>query len=178
MSRVAKTALGAAVLGSLLLGGASALGAATPAGGTIKVWGTPSTNGSGGTIVITGVIGDSGKTVRVNSAGKADKKGTFSQFLLKKGTIVVDSTQVQAALKSGASPPADFNTATCSGSDIASAPVPIVSGTKAYAGITGSLTVSLSFAVAIPLTSSGKCNTNNPGAQTGFITGSGTVSFS
>jgi hypothetical protein len=162
----------------MLFSGASAFGATAPAGGTIKVWATPSPNGSGGTIVITGAIGDYGKTVDVNAAGKVTKNGNYTKFVLKKGTVLINGTQLQAALQN--SQPTDFNIVTCSGSAIANAPVPIVSGTKAYAGITGSLTATATFAVVGPLTSSGKCNTSNnanPVAQYVSIAGSGTVSF-
>jgi len=59
-------------------------------------------------------------------------------------------------------------------------PVPIVSGTKAYAGITGTANITVSFAIVLPLTN-GRCgmNTNaNPIAQYGSVAGTGTVSFS
>ena len=55
-------------------------------------------------------------------------------------------------------------------------PVPVVSGTKAYAGISGTANITITFAIVLPLTN-GKCNTNtkaNPIAQYGAITGSGT----
>jgi hypothetical protein len=176
--RVAKTALGVAVLGSLLFSGASAFGASAPAGGTIKVWLTPAANGGGGgSVVITGAIGDYGKTNKVNSAGKIDKKGAFGNFVLKKGTILVDRRQLNAATQS--SQPTDFNAVTCSASQTATAPVPIVSGTKAYAGVSGTVNITFTFALVLPLTN-GKCdmNTNaNPIAQYGSVAGTGTVSF-
>jgi hypothetical protein len=179
MLRVAKTTVGVAVLGSLLFSGASAFGAAAPAGGTIKVWLTPANNGGGGggSVVITGAVGDYGKTVRVNSAGKIDKKGTFGVLVLKKGTILVDRTQLVAATQN--SQPTDLNAVTCSASQTASAPVPIVSGTKAYAGISGTVNITQTFAFVLPLTN-GKCDTNtnaNPIAQYGSVAGTGTVSF-
>jgi hypothetical protein len=176
--RLAKTALGVAVLGSLLFSGVSAFGATAPAGGTIKVWDTPNGNGSGGTIVITGAIGDYGKTVNVNSAGKNDKKGNYTKLVLKKGTILVNSTQFAAA--SNNAQPTDFNAVTCSASIIVSAPNPIASGTKAYTGITGSVTITATFAFVGPFTKSGKCNASSnaqPSTFYGSITGSGTVSF-
>jgi hypothetical protein len=163
----------------LLLSGASAFGASAPAGGTIKVWVTASLTGSGGTIVITGAIGDYGKTFNANSAGKPQKKGGYEQLALKKGTILVDSTQFNAATNSAT--PTDYNAVSCSGSIVASGPVSIVSGTKAYAGITGSVTLTETAAFVGPFTKSGKCNTSgngNPAAIWGTVTGSGTVSFS
>jgi hypothetical protein len=182
MMRLAKTALGLAVLGSLLLSGASAFGATTPTGGTINVFVTPTLNGSEGTIVITGAIGDYGKTVNANSAGKPAKKGSYELLDLKKGTILVNATQFNAATNN-ASP--TFSAVTCSGSFLASAPAQIVSGTKAYAGITGSVTLTATYGFVGPFFKSGskkgQCNTsNNAPTPPGFfvsITGSGTVSF-
>jgi hypothetical protein len=70
---------------------------------------------------------------------------------------------------------------TCSGYFPVTAPVPVVKGTKAYKGISGSVSVTLTFAVVIPL-QKGKCNLSNsgpnPSAQYGSIAGTGTVSFS
>ena len=175
--RIAKIALGLAVLGSLLFG-ASAFGATAPAGGLIKVWVTLSGTGSG-PVVITGAIGDYGKTINVNSAGKIEKKGNYSDLVLKKGTILLNTTQANAAFNNVN--PADFNAATCSASLMATTSVPIVSGTKAYVGITGSLTVTETFAFVGPFTKSGKCNvasSSNPSAIWATVTGSGTVSFS
>jgi len=86
MLRVAKTALGVAILGSLLFSGASAFGATAPAGGTIKVWITPNAGG-GGTAVVTGAIGDYGKTSKINSAGYGKlvlKKRSWSTWGLSK----------------------------------------------------------------------------------------------
>ena len=180
MLRVAKTALGAIVLGSVLLSGASTLAAATPAGGTLKVFITPSTSGKGGgTALLTGAVGDYGKSNKANSAGKPDKNGKYNQLVLKKGTILVDRRQLVAAQNSAQ--PTDFNSATCSASLAVTAPVPIVSGTKAYAGITGSVTVTETVAFIGPLTKSGQCDTSanaNPVAEWGTVLGSGTVSFS
>jgi hypothetical protein len=41
------------------------------------VWVTPRPKGSGGTIVITGAIGDYGKAFNASSAGKSQKKGGY-----------------------------------------------------------------------------------------------------
>jgi len=180
--RVAKTALGVAILGSLLFSGASAFGATAPTSGTIKVFVTPKGTGSG-TVVITGAIGDYGKTVKSNAAGKPAKNGGYEQLILTKGTILVNATQLNAVLNSAN--PTDFSVASCSGTVVASAPVPIASGTKAYAGITGSVTLTATFAFVGPFYSSGskkgECNTSsngpNPPGIFATIAGSGTVSF-
>ena len=173
--RIAKT-LGVAVLGSLLFS-SPAFGAAAPTGGAIQVFVTPTaTGGGGGTVLITGAIADYGKTVKSNSAGKADKKGTDSDLVLKKGTILVDVAQVNAAINNAN--PTEYDATTCSASFVVTAPVPIVSGTKAYAGISGSVTVTETLAFILPFTKSGKCNTNaNPVDAWATVTGAGTVSF-
>ncbi len=174
--RIAKTALGVAVLGSLLFSGASAFGATDPAGGAIQVWGTPANNG-GGAVVITGAIADGGKSMRVNASGKPDKKGNYKLLELKKGNILLNGTQITAALNNAN--PTAFNTTTCSGAFTGTAALPIVSGTKAYAGISGTVNVTVTFAIVLPLTK-GTCNENtnaNPIAQYGSISGTGTVSF-
>ena len=176
MLRVGKAALGAAVLGGLLFSGGSADAAGTRAGGMVKVWATPPLSGQGGPVVITGAIGDYGNTLKVDSAGKADKKGLYTMFTLTKGTILINGAQLNAAIQNGQ--PTDLNAATCSGSQSASEPVAVVSGTKAYAGITGSLTATARFGFVLPRTPGGKCDDNaNPIASSATITGSGTVTF-
>ena len=174
--RIGKTAIGVAVLGSLLFSGASAFGATAPAGGAIQVWGTPANNG-GGPVVITGAIADGGKSMSVNASGKPDKKGNYKLLELKKGNILLNGTQITAALNNAS--PTVFNTTTCSGAFTATAAVPIVSGTKAYTGISGTVNITITFAIVLPLTK-GTCNENtnaNPIAQYGSIAGAGTVSF-
>lgn len=158
-----------AVPGGLILGSAGASAQSSPSGGTIQVWVTPSpTNNGGGKILITGAIGDYGIT----------KKGKNSnQAVLKKGTIIVNLKQFNAATNN-ANP--TINQSNCSTSFVASAPVPIVSGTGAYAGISGSFTLTAQFAFILPRTKSGSCNTSNnanPLNQYGSVTGSGTVSL-
>jgi hypothetical protein len=181
--RIAKaTALGVAVLGSLLFTGTPVCAAIDHAGGTIKVLVALNVH-SGGTIVITGAIGDYGRTVTANSAGKPQKNGGYELLVLNKGTILLDGTQVNAALNNANA--TDFSAASCSGTIIASAPAPIVRGTKAYNGITGSVSLTASFGFVGPFYTSGskkgQCDTGaNSPTPPGFfatITGSGTVSF-
>ena len=57
-------------------------------------------------------------------------------------------------------------------------PVTVVKGTKAYAGITGTLTVTVSFAELGPKTKKGSCNQSNnaqPVATYGSVSATGTV---
>ena len=69
------------------------------------------------------------------------------------------------------------NDTTCSFTFVNTDPVTIISGTKAYAGITGSFNVTISFAAVLPM-KNGKCNMNaNPTASTGSVMANGTVSY-
>lgn len=154
----------------------------SPTSGQIKVWVTLPVTSSGNTpdpIVITGVIGDHGTTISVNSKGKSDANGNFERVRLSKGKFTVNGAALNQALNNAA--PSDFDTATCSGSFSAGPDsVPIVngSGTGAYAGISGSVAVSAQFAFVGPKSKNGSCNMRaNPIAGFGIITGSGTISI-
>jgi hypothetical protein len=171
-------------LGLLLLGvavvssTATSAEAASPAGGAIQVFGTPT---NGGPVLITGAIADSGHAFTVNASGKAAKNGNYQLLKLKKGSILVNTTQLNQQFNSNSGPaPTAFNTTTCSGSFSISAPSPIVRGTKLYAGITGSASITVTFAGIFPL-QNGKCNMGNngpnPTAQYQTLSGTGTVSF-
>jgi hypothetical protein len=137
---------------------------------------TPSNTGNGGgKVLITGAIGDYGTGQNVNSSGKPNSKGLYKNLRLKHGTILANLTQFTAA-ENNINPP--INTSNCSTFATFSAPVEIVSGTKAYAGITGTVNLSAQLALILPKTKSGSCNTNgNPIAQYGSVAGTGTVSF-
>ena len=184
MTRVIQAALSISLfLGGSLSASEAAFGASTPANGAINVWAVPSGSGDGGTVLLTGVIGDYGKTINANASGKPQKKGGYVDLLLKKGTILINIQAFNKATNNAQ--PTDFNTTSCSASIVASGPAPIVSGTKAYTGITGSVTLTATFAFVGPFYTSGskkgQCNTsNNAPNPPGFfatITGTGTVSF-
>ncbi len=122
MTRVLKAAIACFVLmGGLTLASAAASAQSSSSGGSIQVWLTPSLTGNGGKILITGAIADYGVT-------KGKKSG---QAVLKKGTIKVNLKQFNAATNA-VNP--TINPSNCSTSFTASAPVPIMSGTGAYAG--------------------------------------------
>jgi hypothetical protein len=163
------------LLGGLFVGGAAAIGA-SPSGGTIQVWGTPANNG-GGAVLVTGAVGDSGHSGNTTSSGVPSKKGTYTLLTLKKGTILLNTTQLLQATNNNSTPPTSMNSTTCSATFVVTDPVPVVSGTKAYAGVSGTINVTVSFAFIVPM-KNGKCNFNaNPIGQYGSILGSGSVSF-
>ena len=162
----------------------SALGATSPkptTRGQIQALGTPALNGTTGTILITGVIGDYGKTVKVNKAGRPDPHGAYSELKLHKGTIVLDAATLQKRIQTG-SAHAHLNPVSCSLEGSVTAPAPIISGTGAYAGATGMIKVTFTLAELAPTYTSGakqgQCNTSNgPNAQFATIRGIGTVDF-
>ena len=139
----------------------------------------PGTGTGTSPVLFTGAIGDYGKTVRQTASGVASKNGNYIKFNLKRGTFVGNGTALFAKLNNAT--PA-FNNATCSGGFTASGRVTLGTGTGTYAGIGGSLNVSVTFAFVGPRFKSGKhkgkCNGNaNPVAQIGTIAGSGRVSL-
>ncbi len=176
--------ISSALVGGTLFGGGSSYAASvTPAGGKIELFATPSGNSGGRTILITGAIGDYGKTESVNKNGTPDPNGNYGKAVLHQGTIEVNLTALNQ--KENNLPQTIFNLKSCSVHTSVSAPVPVVDGTGLYAGISGTLTFSTTFAFIGPRVTSGpnkgQCSKSNnapPLAQWISVTGSGTVSFS
>jgi len=162
------------MLGSVLFAASGAFGAGMPAGGSFRVFSTPNSSGTGGTVVFTGAIGDYGKTVKLS-------KG-HTRFVLKRGTFEINGTALQAKLAKD-NPAVDL--ATCSAASTVTAPVSILDGTGLYKGISGTINATVTFAVIGPFYTSGKnkgkCNLSNSAptlAQYSSIQGNGTVKFS
>jgi hypothetical protein len=176
--------ISSALVCTTLFGGGSSFAASiTPAGGKIELFATPSGNSGGGTILITGAIGDYGKTESVNKNGTPDPNGNYGKAVLHQGTIEVNLTALNQ--KENNLPQTIFNLKSCSVHASVSAPVPVVDGTGLYAGISGTLTFSTTFAFIGPRVTSGpnkgQCSKSNnapPLAQWISVTGSGTVHFS
>ena len=173
--RVAKAALGCAMVGSVLFGLTGAFGATTPTGGTLRIFVVPGQNQGEGTILLAGAIGDYGKTHKIN------KKG-IGQAVLQKGTFQVNLAAIGKKLTN--SKPIIFNKTTCSQVFSATAPVTLLNGTGAYKGISGTLMLTETFAAYGPFYKTGahkgQCNTSNnamPIAQWGSVQGVGTVKF-
>jgi hypothetical protein len=184
MTRLFKTLPGlGVVLGSLALGGTAFAQSGTP--GPVKVWGivNGTTTNRPTPVLVTGAIGDVGTVQTVNSSGKPDGKGNYFKLTLGKGTLTLNGTQFNAALSAAESgpAPADYNTTTCTGSfTVGPVPAPVVSGTKAYARISGSVNLSAQLAILLSKTRAGACNTGANATSLGFwgvVTGQGTVSY-
>ncbi len=72
-------AIALAAVGSSLYLAAATLGANAASSGHVQVFITPSLTGKGGgPIIITGAIGDHGKSIRAGASGQPDPKGTYS----------------------------------------------------------------------------------------------------
>jgi hypothetical protein len=173
--RVGKLAAVVGVTACALGAGSVALAASTPQGGKIRVFVT-NTSATKGKILITGAIGDYGTTVSQDANGKVDPNGAFEKVTLKQGGFIVNATALNKKLNS--SQPA-VNKTNCSAAFTGTGPVTIGNGTGAYAGITGKVTITVTFAAVLPKTAKG-CNPNqNPpaGASYQSITGTGSVSF-
>jgi uncharacterized membrane protein len=181
MHRLIKVATAGLVLtGEVMMG--SAVGAATPVSGQTQLWASLGPgNGNGFKVVFTGAIGDHGTSVGATKNGKATKKNNpgYRLFILKKGTIFFNTKTIDAAENNNNSAPTTLNSTTCSATFVVTDPVTPISGTKAYAGIKGTIDVTISYAFTLPL-DKGKCNPNtnaNPSAAIGLVTGTGTVSY-
>jgi hypothetical protein len=174
--RVGKLAAVVGVTACALGAGSVALAASsTPQGGNIRVFVT-STSGPKSKILITGAIGDYGTGVSQDANGKVDGNGGFEKVTLKQGSFIVNATALNKKLNS-AKP--TINRTNCSLAFTGTGSATVGNGTGAYAGITGKITLTVTFAGIAPKTAKG-CNFNaNPpaGASYQSITGTGSVSF-
>jgi hypothetical protein len=159
-----------AILGAvpaLLVGGSAAAGG-KPAGGVIHVYEVDSSLTSNlGDIILTGAFADHGKDHQGVAA-----KGTINKLVLTKGTFEVDTSKLNL------STPLDAKTCTIAGSS--TGPVSIVagSGTRAYRGVRGTVTTTVTIVGVLPKLKNGKCNANAaPIAGFSWVKGSGRVSF-
>ena len=155
----------------------------TPAGGSFRVFGVSNGLGSGGTILVTGAIGDHGRSQTVNKAGKPNSNGAYVKLTLSQGTLTLNKTTLDSAINKAFSK-ATVNSATCSQSVAASGTIPFVNGTGLYAGASGSAHVTVAAGFILPRYKSGanagKCNlsmTATPTASRQIVYGTGNVSF-
>jgi hypothetical protein len=171
--RVGKLAAVVGVTAGVLGAGSAAVAAATPQGGKIRVFVTNTSNTTG-KILVTGAIGDYGTTVSENANGKVDPNGDFKKVTLKQGGFLVDGTALNKKLNN-AKP--TINRSNCSLSFSGTGPTTIGHGTGAYAGISGNVAITVTFAEIGKKTAKG-CSLNGNGlAGYQSITGSGSVSF-
>ena len=163
-----------AAIGSMLVGAGANGAGTTPKGGPIRIYVVPGNGQGNGTIVVVGAIGDYGKTTK--------QVGDFGKALLHKGTFKVNLKAITQKMNSGK--PTLENLATCTFVFSGTAPAAISNGTGAYKGISGTITLTETFAGYGPFYATGahkgKCNTSNnatPTASWGSVTGVGTVKY-
>ncbi|HUA47286.1 MAG TPA: hypothetical protein VMA77_18765 [Solirubrobacteraceae bacterium] len=149
-----------------------------PAGGAFRVFGVSTGLGGGGTILVTGAIGDHGHSESVTKSGQVNQNGSYVKLTLSQGTLTLNKTALDNAINRqfGKAAP---NQATCSLSAAASGNLPFVSGTGLYAGATGSAHITVAVGFILPR-KNGKCDTANsatPTASQQIVFGAGSVSF-
>jgi hypothetical protein len=172
--RVGKLAAVVGVTACALGVGSAAVAASTQQGGKVRVFLT-ATSPTKANIVITGAIGDYGTALSVDANGKADPNGNFEKITLKQGGFLVDGTAFNKKLQH-AKP--TFNKANCSFVFSGTGSTTVSEGTGAYAGISGKVTITLTFAGIAPKTPKGcNFNSNKVGGAYQSITGTGSVSF-
>jgi hypothetical protein len=166
-----------AVAGGVLATGSLAVAAgSTPQGGAIRAFSTQTTEIKG-KITITGAIGDFGTTISQDKNGKPDANGAYTKVTLKHGGFIINSTGLEKKLQH-AKP--QVNLSNCSVVFSGSGPGTIGSGTGAYQGISGTVSIVLTFAGIAPKKGSG-CDLSDSAPTYGAyasITAKGHVSFS
>jgi hypothetical protein len=167
--------LGGAAIVLVTLGiaaSAPSASAATPHAGAIDVYEVGTLSATDHSIVITGAFADSGSYAPPSSNGSIE-------LHLSKGTIKVDDSRGAAAESKAYEHLAKFlNASNCGLALSYSASATLISGTGAYAGITGKVTTTTHDAGLFPMTEKGACNTNaNPVGYLDIGMGSGSVSF-
>jgi hypothetical protein len=183
MQRNPRSLLAIAALGGVLAvagaGTAVASSAAAPRHGMVHIWVTPG-KGAVDQILLTGVVADHGTATTTNANGAADANGTRVKVALSHGTFEVDTTAFHRNLNK-LQP--TVNKADCSVWGTGAGNVTVGEGTGAYAGISGTIRMSTSFAAIFPRFRSGakkgQCDLN--GAPTASfeesLVGSGQITL-
>jgi hypothetical protein len=159
--------------------GASKGGSTKPAGphvptsgGRVRVTGYSDNDGPTSTVIVTGAIGDFGKAVRIHSNQELDLQ-------LTRGSFGLNIAALESDLGSAIEGHFPTNTATCSGEVSVSGGAAILtgSGTDAYQGLSGTLTMTITINEVETPPRCPKTDTSPFLAQSVFISGSGTVSI-
>lgn len=175
MRRIRNTALaiGSAILGTFALN-AVAVAAATPTGGLVRFWITPSANGPGA-IVVTGAIGDYGTATTISKNGQPDQTGDYSLVSLKEGTLEVNLTSFNEKNAKAGFP---INQKSCSSEGTETGSVTLSGGTGRYKGVSGDLAVTETNAWILGRSTSGRrCDGTEVLYNMQLESGSGRVSF-
>jgi hypothetical protein len=143
---------------------------ASEGGGIVNVYSVGTASSQTQTVVLTGAVGD---------AGTLSVTGAHDTIILSKGTLIVDLTKGAAAEnKLFAHLRAIVNPKSCSMNRSYTAPVKVLSGTGAYARMTGSFVIRTAEVGVFPRTDSGSCDLGSSSQPVGFLSigqGSGTM---
>jgi hypothetical protein len=140
--------------------------------GSVHVYVIPPTGAGTGPIYITGVISDYGTTRNINANGTPDPNGNYAEVNLSQGSFMVNLTTLNK-ISNKLQP--TFSAKTCEGYGTTVAPIQLMHGSGAYAGISGTLNFNVVFVFVAPRLKSGACNmAQNAPAAHQFILGSGT----
>jgi len=161
------------IAGVLCVGNVAA--ATTPSersGGTIHIYSVGSASSNSQTVAITGAFAD---------AGSFTVTGSTSKVQLSRGIITINLAKGIAAENKLFSHIGRFvSQTTCGINTSYTAPVTFVSGTGAYAGISGAVTLKTAEIGVFPKLANGKCDLSENAQPIGFLSlgqGSGSVQF-
>jgi hypothetical protein len=158
---------------------ATAAAAASPTHGTVHVWVTPG-KGAVDQIVLTGIIADHGTATSIDKNGKVNKNGVYVKVRLHNGSFEVNAVALNKKL-SKLQPAGDKQT--CSFWATGTGDVTVFDGAGAYAGISGTIRMTTSFAIVAGRyttgAKTGQCNVNGTplGQFQGPLFGVGRVSL-
>ena len=163
-------------------GAPAAHGPARPSAGGGRVFVTAYQNDDlpGATVVLSGAIGDFGAAVSVLPNGTVDPEHSSQlRLALTQGSFRIVIGPLHLALENALSH-APYNLQTCSGHAAVTGAAPIVagSGTGAYKGISGSFTLTITLNEADAKPGCQPFSGTALLAQSIFIAGTGTASFS
>jgi hypothetical protein len=150
--------------------------AAAAHGGPVYGYGSPALQGTQGWVLLTGAIGDYGPTTKADRSGDPDPRGDYAKLDLQNGSILIDTHKLQRAIRVG-SEHAHIDPDSCSLHGSVSEPSPVVSGTGAYAHITGTMRITFTFAELARRTPSGSCSPDAVAAMYGTTSATGTVTL-
>lgn len=176
LSRRALTAV-LVVSVAVIAGTAAALAASSGgAGGPFRVFAVANHAGPGSRVLLTGAIGDHGRSELVTKSGRVSNTGHYVRLVLSRGTITFKTTGLHNAL-GRLFRGVVTNRATCSLSVTARGTLSIVSGTGHYAGVGGSARITVAIGY-IFRRRHGRCyGGTGPTAAEQIVYGTGTASF-
>jgi hypothetical protein len=161
---------GLAVLGGALRAGPAASGAGAPPGrGKVLNYFETSTRNGTATVVVTGSFTDYG----LDKEGALDG-GTVNEIVLKHGSFDIDIAKLDHAVVFS------VDDKTCAYIESGTGPARLLGGTGAYAGIRGTITITVSGRGILPTSSTGACEKSGSAAPLVAVStafGSGTVSL-